>query len=94
MRGERGAVTMPSGTDATELLASRGDERAADRLLTLVYDELHELADGYMRRERSDHTLQPTALRGDRADPRRLGPHRRAGLEDGTGVAPARAAPR
>ena len=41
---------------------SGGDGRAADRLLTLVYNELHELAEGYMRREHTDHTLQPTAL--------------------------------
>ncbi len=39
-----------------------GDETAADKLLPLVYTELHRLARAYMRRERSDHTLQPTAL--------------------------------
>ena len=39
-----------------------GDSTALDRLMPLVYDELHRLARGYMRRERSDHTLQPTAL--------------------------------
>lgn len=33
-----------------------------DELLPLVYDELRKLARGYLRRERSDHTLQPTAL--------------------------------
>jgi RNA polymerase sigma factor (TIGR02999 family) len=33
-----------------------------DRMLPLVYDELHRLAAGYLRRERPDHTLQPTAL--------------------------------
>ena len=31
-------------------------------LLPLIYDELRRLAAGYMRSERSDHTLQPTAL--------------------------------
>jgi len=40
----------------------RGDSRAADRLLPLVYDELHRLAAAAMSRERPDHTLQPTAL--------------------------------
>ena len=40
----------------------RGDASAADKLLGLVYKELHLLAKGYMRRERPDHTLQPTAL--------------------------------
>lgn len=39
-----------------------GDETAAERLLPLVYSELHRLARSYMRRERRDHTLQPTAL--------------------------------
>ena len=39
-----------------------GDESAAEKLLPLVYKELHRLAKSYMRRERSDHTLQPTAL--------------------------------
>ena len=40
----------------------RGDTAAADKLLPLVYKELHRLAKSYMRRERPDHTLQPTAL--------------------------------
>jgi RNA polymerase sigma factor (TIGR02999 family) len=39
-----------------------GDQAAAERLLPLVYSELHRLANAYMRRERPDHTLQPTAL--------------------------------
>src|ERR1700749_1403390 len=39
-----------------------GDESAAEKLLPLVYNELHRLASSYMRRERPDHTLQPTAL--------------------------------
>jgi RNA polymerase sigma-70 factor, ECF subfamily len=39
-----------------------GDASAAGKLLPLVYQELHRLAQGYMHRERPDHTLQPTAL--------------------------------
>ena len=39
-----------------------GDAAALDRLLPLVYAELRKLADSYLRRERSSHTLQPTAL--------------------------------
>lgn len=35
---------------------------ALDEALPLVYEELHRLAVTYMRRERDDHTLQPTAL--------------------------------
>ncbi len=40
----------------------RGDSSAASRLFPLVYDELRALAAAQMRRERPDHTLQPTAL--------------------------------
>lgn len=39
-----------------------GDELAAEKLLPLVYQELHRLARSYMRRERPEHTLQATAL--------------------------------
>ncbi len=39
-----------------------GDRAAAEKLLPLVYAELHRVAKAYMRRERPDHTLQPTAL--------------------------------
>lgn len=35
---------------------------AAERLIPFVYDELRRLARSYLRDERSDHTLQPTAL--------------------------------
>jgi RNA polymerase sigma factor (TIGR02999 family) len=50
--------------EVTQLLASwrDGDSDAFDRLLPLVYDELHRSAAAYLRRERSDHTLQATAL--------------------------------
>jgi RNA polymerase sigma-70 factor (ECF subfamily) len=41
---------------------SRGNESVFDELNALVYDELHQLAAGYMRREKVGHTLQPTAL--------------------------------
>jgi RNA polymerase sigma-70 factor, ECF subfamily len=52
------------GGEVTQLLKAMtsGDPTAADRLLPLVYSELHRLAASYMRRERQDHTLQPTAL--------------------------------
>ncbi|MEP7346166.1 MAG: sigma-70 family RNA polymerase sigma factor, partial [Gemmatimonadaceae bacterium] len=40
----------------------RGKEGASERLFPLVYAELHDLAVHYMRSERGDHTLQPTAL--------------------------------
>src|ERR1044072_2153287 len=40
----------------------RGNRYAADQLIPLVYPDLKRLAERYMRRERPDHTLQPTAL--------------------------------
>jgi RNA polymerase sigma-70 factor (ECF subfamily) len=54
----------PGGADVTILLAElkKGDKSAASKLIPIVYNELRRLAAGYMRRERSDHTLQPTAL--------------------------------
>jgi RNA polymerase sigma-70 factor (ECF subfamily) len=41
---------------------AKGNESAASKLIPIVYDELRRLAASYMRRERPDHTLQPTAL--------------------------------
>ena len=41
---------------------SEGQEGARERLMPLVYEELHRLASAYMSRERPDHTLQTTAL--------------------------------
>jgi len=54
--GDQGEVTRLLG----EL--GRGDKDAVNQLLPLVYDELHRLARSYFRRERGEHTLQPTAL--------------------------------
>ena len=53
----------PSG-DVTQLLVdwSNGDGEALDKLMPVVYDELHDLAARYLRRERQGHTLQTTAL--------------------------------
>ena len=57
---------MPSepSNQVTELLVRwrSGDERALDALMPLVYQELRQLAHHYLRQERSDHTLQSTAL--------------------------------
>ena len=39
-----------------------GDETALQALTPLVYAEMHRLAAGYLRSERSEHTLQATAL--------------------------------
>ena len=55
---------MQGPESITQLLAkwSTGDQSALDQLMPLVYDELRRLARGYLRRERAEHTLQPTAL--------------------------------
>ena len=48
----------------TQLLKAwnEGDESALEKLMPLVLDELRRLAGNYLRRERANHTLQPTAL--------------------------------
>lgn len=53
-----------NNTPLTELLraAQAGDQNAQDQVGKIVYDELYSLARSYLNRERSDHTLQPTAL--------------------------------
>jgi RNA polymerase sigma-70 factor, ECF subfamily len=52
------------GSDVTGLLVrwSDGDDAALERLLPLVYDECRRIAAAQLRRERSGHTLNPTAL--------------------------------
>ena len=42
--------------------ASGGNKTALDEILPLVYDELRKIAQNYLNRERTDHTLQATAL--------------------------------
>lgn len=51
-------------SDVTTLLErwNRGDQSAYEDLLALLYDELRQLAEGLLRRERDGHTLQATAL--------------------------------
>ena len=51
-------------TDVTQLLLdwNAGDQAALAELMPLVYAELHQIAARQLRRERHDHTLQPTAL--------------------------------
>jgi RNA polymerase sigma factor (TIGR02999 family) len=55
---------MTSPSDVTALLRawSDGDADARDRLVPVVYGELRRRAAAHLRRERSGHTLQPTAL--------------------------------
>jgi len=55
---------MKAADEVTRLLneMSAGDAPSPDRLLELVYEDLRRLAGAYMQNERSDHTLQATAL--------------------------------
>jgi RNA polymerase sigma factor (TIGR02999 family) len=57
-------MTQPSTHQVTELLIewSNGNKEALDQLMPLVHEELHRLAHRYLSRERSNHTLQTTAL--------------------------------
>ena len=54
----------PDSKDVTLLLqrVGAGDNNAADELVPLLYQELRRMAGAYLRHERPDHTLQPTAL--------------------------------
>src|SRR4051812_48037415 len=53
-----------SPDSVTQLLADMrlGRRDALDQLVPIVYDELHRIATRYLRGERDDHPLQPTAL--------------------------------
>ncbi|MEZ5427631.1 MAG: sigma-70 family RNA polymerase sigma factor [Pyrinomonadaceae bacterium] len=55
---------MKQVSQITEMLHewSNGNHQALDKLMPLVYDELHKRAANYLRRERPNHTLQTTAL--------------------------------
>ena len=57
-------MTGPSPHEVTQLLQAwtDGDQMALEKLMPLVYGELHRLAKHYMARERSGQTLQTTAL--------------------------------
>jgi RNA polymerase sigma-70 factor (ECF subfamily) len=77
-----GRSDMDSAHDITRLLGEikQGNKDAVDQLLPLVYPELHRIAANYFRRERRDHTLQPTALVNEAY--LKLVDQRLAGLDD------------
>jgi RNA polymerase sigma factor (TIGR02999 family) len=58
------AIGLESQPPITQLLNQfrAGDESARDELMDVVYSTLHQIAKSYLRKERADHTLQPTAL--------------------------------
>lgn len=57
-------MSMKPSQNITQLLRKwgDGDRSALDELTPIIYDELYRIAQAYMLRERSDHTLQATAL--------------------------------
>jgi RNA polymerase sigma-70 factor, ECF subfamily len=57
-------MAAPESLEVTGLLRAwgQGDETALQKLVPLVYDQLHTAARRYMAGERQGHTLQTTAL--------------------------------
>ncbi len=57
-------VTTKPSAEVTRVLnaIADGDRQAADRLMPMVYEEFRRLAQSYLGREDTAHTLQPTAL--------------------------------
>lgn len=57
-------MSLPPTHEVTHLLKAwtKGDEQALGKLTPLVYEQLHQVAKRYMAGERSNHTLQTTAL--------------------------------
>ena len=59
-----GADALAPPGEVTRLLLAwrQGDRGALDRLIPIVYGELHRMAAGYLRGERPGHSLQPSAI--------------------------------
>ena len=57
-------MSLPSTHEVTHLLRAwtAGDEKALEKLMPMVYGQLHHVAQRCMAGERPDHTLQTTAL--------------------------------
>jgi len=57
-------MTIPASQNVTQMLLAwgEGDEAARDALIPVVYEQLRRIARQHLRRERSEHTLQTTAL--------------------------------
>lgn len=62
MENQNHSETSKADVTAAVKLATSKAPGAAEQLLPLVYDQLRRLASNYLARERSDHTLQATAL--------------------------------
>src|SRR5260370_29197630 len=63
-RESKPRTERPVPGDITLILTDlqNGVGAAADKLISIVYDEFRQIASRQFRRERRDHTLQPTAL--------------------------------
>jgi len=59
---QRASPSAPESISQLLLRWSDGDSSAREKLMPLVYNELRRLARKYLRHERANHTLQPTAL--------------------------------
>jgi len=59
---QRASPSAPESISQLLLRWSDGDSLAREKLMPLVYNELRRLARKYLRHERANHTLQPTAL--------------------------------
>lgn len=57
-------MSKDSPSEITRMLIelTDGNQEVVNQILPHIYDELRRLAGSYLRKERSDHTLQPTAL--------------------------------
>jgi RNA polymerase sigma factor (TIGR02999 family) len=57
-------MDQQTSPNITQLLIdlTDGNKEVVNEILPLIYDELRKLANSYLRRERGNHTLQPTAL--------------------------------
>jgi RNA polymerase sigma factor, sigma-70 family/RNA polymerase sigma factor, TIGR02999 family len=57
-------MDQKDGADLTALLSrwSGGDKGALESLVSIIYEDLHRIAAQHLRKERAEHTLQPTAL--------------------------------
>jgi RNA polymerase sigma-70 factor (ECF subfamily) len=64
LAGQAELPVMAAATEITRLLTawSAGDRKALDELTPIMYEEMRRLAERYMRKEASGHTLQATAL--------------------------------
>ena len=64
LREPESTMTHQAPSEITQMLIelTDGNQEVVNQILPHIYDELKRLSSSYLRRERADHTLQPTAL--------------------------------